>query len=62
MTNQSTKHLLSNDFLDLLAFKLWNLAPVANVFVVCYYNRPFWPNLVKEFEKVLKYAVFSHTL
>ena len=30
--------------------------------VVCYYKCPFWPNLVKEFENVLKYAVFSHTL
>ena len=30
--------------------------------VVCYYKCPFWPNLVKEFEKVLKYAVFLHTL
>ena len=27
----------------------------------CYYKCPFWPNLVKEFENVLKYAVFSHT-
>ena len=27
--------------------------------MVCYYKCPFWPNLVKEFENVLKYAVCS---
>ena len=30
--------------------------------VECYYKCPFWPNLVKEFEKVLISAVFWHTL
>ena len=26
--------------------------------LVCYYKCPFWPNLVKEFQKVSIYAVF----